>query len=375
YRWDGSSWVQEQKLLASDGAAGDHFGISVSVSGDVTVVGARLDDDNGTDAGSAYVYRWDGSSWAQEQKLLASDGAAADIFGHSVSVSGDVAVVGAYYDDDDGTDSGSAYVYRWDGSSWVQEQKLLASDAEAGVEFFDVDAHLLGWLGALQEASAVSKAIVDFGELPDFQEGHSDPVKGPLCAEGNNIVPPGFLPDNLCVTSHEIDHLDYVGPFGLGNPKNAVVAGRQGPPPIDSFDMVMSEPVVAVEFFALVLLSDDMVNIEVFDINDLSIGFLLDADAPQQGGHRWGVLATGGDTIGRVNLRSQGGFEGIMDVTLFVAGCPWDLNGDSVVDITDLLALLAAWGDNPGHPADIDHDGVVGIHDLLALLANWGSCP
>ena len=55
--------------------------------------------------------------------------------------------------------------------------------------------------------------------------------------------------------------------------------------------------------------------------------------------------------------------------------CPWDLNGSGDVGILDLLALLAAWGPNPGHPADFDNSGTVGILDLLTLLANWGACP
>ena len=55
--------------------------------------------------------------------------------------------------------------------------------------------------------------------------------------------------------------------------------------------------------------------------------------------------------------------------------CPWDLDGGGTVGITDFLALLAAWGPNPGHPADFDGDGTVGIVDFLALLANWGPCP
>ncbi|MHC4414142.1 MAG: hypothetical protein ACYS0G_02535 [Planctomycetota bacterium] len=143
YRWNGSSWGQEQKLLASDGAGGDWFGWSVSVSGDVAVVGAYLDDDNGDRSGSAYVFRWNGSSWTEEAKLLASDGAAGDYFGVSVSVSGDVVVVGAYEDDDNGSSSGSAYVYRWNGSSWGQEQKLLASDGAAG-DFFGYSVSVSG---------------------------------------------------------------------------------------------------------------------------------------------------------------------------------------------------------------------------------------
>jgi len=132
YRFDGTNWVQEAKLLASDGAANDRFGISVSVSSDVAVVGARYGNNNGTDSGSAYVYRFDGTDWTQEAKLLATDGATDDDFGLSVSVSSDVVVVGALFDDDNGTDSGSAYIYRFDGTNWVHEAKLLASDGAAG---------------------------------------------------------------------------------------------------------------------------------------------------------------------------------------------------------------------------------------------------
>ncbi|MEK6675279.1 MAG: hypothetical protein AABZ47_06440, partial [Planctomycetota bacterium] len=138
FRWNGASWEQEQKLIASDGASIDQFGAYLSVSGDVALVGAYWDDDNGTDSGSAYVFRWhpgDPPNWSQEQKLLGSDGAAGDEFGNSVSISGNVAVVGANVDDDNGTHSGSAYVFRWNGSSWVQEQKLVAWDGVVGDEF------------------------------------------------------------------------------------------------------------------------------------------------------------------------------------------------------------------------------------------------
>jgi hypothetical protein len=135
FRWDGTDWEQEQKLLASDGAAFDGFGGSVSISGNVALVGAPGDDDNGHGTGSAYVFRWNGAKWVQEQKLVASDGAHGDTAGGSVSISGDVALVGADGDDDNGDGSGSAYVFRWNGAKWVQEQKLLASDGDADDEF------------------------------------------------------------------------------------------------------------------------------------------------------------------------------------------------------------------------------------------------
>jgi hypothetical protein len=131
YRFDGTDWVEEQKLLASDGASNDWFGISVAISGGVAVIGTS----NGGGFGSAYVYRFDGTAWTEEQKLLASDGASGDRFGYSVALLGDVAVIGAEDDDDNGDKSGSAYVYRFDGIDWIEEQKLLASDGTAGDGF------------------------------------------------------------------------------------------------------------------------------------------------------------------------------------------------------------------------------------------------
>ncbi len=130
FRFDGNSWFQEQKLIASDAAMGDRFGVSVSVSGDAAVVGARYDDcATGGDCGSTYVYRFNGTSWVEEQKLTASDAGTGDCFGYSVSMSGNTAVVGAYLDDCVSSDCGSAYIFRFDGTSWVEEQKLTPSDA------------------------------------------------------------------------------------------------------------------------------------------------------------------------------------------------------------------------------------------------------
>jgi len=124
-------WEEQAKLLASDGAASDYFGYSVSISGDYAIVGSVNNDDKGNNSGSAYIFRRDGTSWVQHQKLLASDCAASDSFGYSVSISGDYAIVGAIGDDDKGNDSGSAYIFKRDGESWVQHPKLLASDGAA----------------------------------------------------------------------------------------------------------------------------------------------------------------------------------------------------------------------------------------------------
>lgn len=137
YRFDGSTWVEEQKLSASDEAAYDYFGTSVSASGEVTVVGANgTACASGDYCGSAYVYRFNGSTWVEQGKLTASDAAPDDQFGYSVSVSGDTVVVGAFLKDcAGGQDCGSAYVYRFDGNGWVDQGKLAASDAAPGDQF------------------------------------------------------------------------------------------------------------------------------------------------------------------------------------------------------------------------------------------------
>ncbi len=127
---------QLAKLLADDGASGDQFGWSVAISPDGigAIVGAYLDDDNGTNSGSAYLF--DTTTGRQIAKLLPNDGAAEDFFGTSVAISGATAIVGAYGDDDNGNFSGSAYLFDaaapgrrpWDlnGSGDVNVLDLLA---------------------------------------------------------------------------------------------------------------------------------------------------------------------------------------------------------------------------------------------------------
>jgi MYXO-CTERM domain-containing protein len=131
FAWNGSSWIEEQKLSANDAAPDDVFGFSVSLWQDRVLVGAQLDDDAGADSGSAYVFRWNGASWNHEDKLTASDGAPADRFGYGVSLWGDRALMSAPLDDDGGSESGSAYVFVLQGAEWEEEAKLVPSDGAA----------------------------------------------------------------------------------------------------------------------------------------------------------------------------------------------------------------------------------------------------
>ena len=140
---NGTSWSQQAKLTAGDASAADFFGTTVSISGNTALIGAIGDDDAGLQSGSAYVFIRSGTSWSQQAKLTANDAAAYDLFGNSVSVSGDTILVGAYNDDDGGSNSGSVYVFVRSGTVWSQQAKLTASDAAFG-DFFGVSVSLSG---------------------------------------------------------------------------------------------------------------------------------------------------------------------------------------------------------------------------------------
>ncbi len=112
YDYDSSSDMWSGvTLFASDGSSSDNFGISVSLDNDRALIGAHLDDDNDTNSGAAYQFDYDGNTWMETKKYLASDGANSDLYGWSVSLSDDNALIAAYQDNDSGTDSGSVYTF------------------------------------------------------------------------------------------------------------------------------------------------------------------------------------------------------------------------------------------------------------------------
>jgi hypothetical protein len=131
------SWAEQRKLTPSGGAAGDRFGASVSFSPNMIVVGAPGENSS---AGAAYVFTSSGSSWTQTQQLLAPDGATSDQFGLSVAATAGAIVVGAQ---GHAGLNGAAYVYAPSGPSWTLQQEVAASDAAAG----DVFGHSVAIIG------------------------------------------------------------------------------------------------------------------------------------------------------------------------------------------------------------------------------------
>jgi hypothetical protein len=135
FAFDGAAWTQQARLTASDAATNDFFGWSCAISGDHLLIAAPFKSDTALDAGAAYVFRRNEAAWLQEAKLTAPDAAPNDLFAWSVGLAGHRAVLGAFNDDDMGSNSGTAYVFKHVGEDWVQEVKLTASDASAGDQF------------------------------------------------------------------------------------------------------------------------------------------------------------------------------------------------------------------------------------------------
>ncbi len=135
FEFDGADWEESQVLEIDTGRIDDWFGYSVSLSGDRALVGSWKDIDGAENVGAAYVFDFNGSEWIRSAELGAADAEANDVFAHAVSLEGDRALIGVRADDDNGINSGSAYVYEFDGQSWIDTAKLAPLDGEAGDEF------------------------------------------------------------------------------------------------------------------------------------------------------------------------------------------------------------------------------------------------
>ncbi len=135
FRYDGAAWNLQVKLVAPDGKGGREFGRGVAISGDVALIGSTRDRPSGFRSGSVFVYRFDGADWRLETKLVPSDGRERQYFGNPIAISGNVAVVGVFFDDVNGRFSGSVYVFRYDGAEWIEEAKLVPPDGAAD-DFF-----------------------------------------------------------------------------------------------------------------------------------------------------------------------------------------------------------------------------------------------
>jgi hypothetical protein len=169
------TWVEAQKLTASDGFAEDLFGASVSIQGDLILVGAPTHE-------TAYVFNRSGSSWVEHQKLTASDGVSGARFGSAVALSPTTILVGAANAKIGTSQSqGAVYVFTLTGSNWTEEQKVIAenglpNDRLGSAVALSGDTALIGTLRGSPTVAGVAYVLVRAGGSFGFQQELASPV-------------------------------------------------------------------------------------------------------------------------------------------------------------------------------------------------------
>ena len=156
---NGNAWTQQAKLTPRDAVQGDHFGFSVAVYDDTALVGAHLSNAAGPDSGAAYIFTRTGATWRQELQILPNDISIGDEFGYAVDLAKSAAIVGSPKENRHLEDMGAAYVFVETRDTWAQQAKLIASDGEGEDEF--------GIAVALHEDTAIVGAWKDNHPDPD----------------------------------------------------------------------------------------------------------------------------------------------------------------------------------------------------------------
>ncbi|MHC5113592.1 MAG: FG-GAP repeat protein [Planctomycetota bacterium] len=394
-RFDGTSWSQETKLTAPDGAAGDEFGVSVGLAGNIAVVGSWMDDDLGSMSGAAYVFRYSGTSWVQEAKLTAPDGAASQMFGGAVAVSGTTVVVGAMGDAQNGSYAGAGYVFVRSGGAWIFDQKLVASDGQ-NLDFLGCAAAIEGEsiiLGAYGEddGGSLAGAAYVFGRASGTWAQESKLVAADATAGTRFGTSVGISGSAAVVGAPE------EGSNGTDSGA-AYVFRSSGDGWIQETKLTASDGTGFDEFGTSVAISGDrvLVGSHQHDVGlpDTGAAYLYGYDST--GWTEQTALVSPSayylDNFGNsVALSDECAVAGALfdDDSGNNAGsafvfeleaptsepCAGDVDGSGHVDFTDVLAVLSAWGTCGGCPEDIDGNGFVEFEDVLLAFASWGNCP
>lgn len=425
------NWVEIVKLTASDAAPNARFGIAVSIQGDTAIVGAVGDDDNGLNAGAAYIFQRDVGgvdNWGQIAKLTAGDGAPGDYFGLSVSIGPSTAIVGAPVDDDR---TGAVYIFGRDNggpSNWGQLLKLTGNGGDGAFfaravsisgDWAVVGAHLQGARrGAAYVFQRNRGGIDNWGQVANLTSsdiedndefGESVAIDGDTVivgAKGNDDAGSGsgsayiFQRDQggannwgevaklTAADAHELDEFGW--PVVVN--ANTVIVGahrNQDDGPNSGKAYCFQRDQGGFNNWGQFVVLDPFDN-GPWDLFGFSVSVKGETAFI-------GAPSAQPSTIGSVYVFSLTGHDcnenTILDACDIVEGTsedangngvpdecepclPADLDSDGLVGVSDLLLLLAQWGVCPPIClGDINGDGNVGVPDLLIFLANWGPCP
>lgn len=389
FRFDGAQWVEEAKLTASDGESADEFGCAVAVSGAYALVGARGDDDFGVASGAAYVFHYDGASWSEQAKLTADDGASFDFFGWSVALDETTALVSAYRADVGlHSNVGAAYVFTREQGGWAQTQKLLASDGQAS-DLFAASLDLRGdvaVLGATGENShgVSSGAVYVFRRIAGVfaqeqkltaSDANAGDVFGQAVATvGNIIVVSAFLDDDRGMDSGSVYVFTLSGGAWVQDDKLNAPDGA----PRDRFgaslalisdSLLVGAPNRGGEVGAVYVFRNfagDWVNQARLRASDAAPHAMLGAAVAGDGsralvGALTDAMVADSGTVYAYRGLADCNANLSLDICDISTGASSDFNDNGVPDDCEDLC-----------PTDLNHNGVTDLLDVSTFVANYG---
>jgi hypothetical protein len=363
-------WTHIAKILPDGGSSANLFGYSVDVLGETALVGAIGEDVVNEESGSTYLIKRLDGEWTKVMRLHAHDPAYEDWFGRAVAISGDLAVVGAMYDDDAGWNTGSAYVFSLTSDSC---NEYTVNGLPTGYDSASETRHLASQSGGELEQEVLQPLPVE----PEIQ-----PINLVQSAFAARTYDGGNLPLDQV---QEVTIVGYIGFPGLpaGAPDYSVTL------PLSPSDFI-DTGYLTEDGLTLWSLELDLPLWEVSAEAEAWMGliFTLSGDDPaatvgiaeshvstEQTGlsSAWYIDHTNG-IAGPFSDLPESLHDGVLGLRLGYREitCPGDFDLDGIIDTADLLYLLGAWGTPDG---DIDGDGDTNTADLLALLGAWGECP
>ncbi len=367
FRRDEGDWNFDAKLKEPSPGAADQFGWSAGVNGETIVIGSRLDDDGAVNTGSITVFvQNELGAWVVQQKFKGNETAASDQFGYSVGISGDTIIVGAFNDDDGGLDSGAAFLFTRSNGVWSQQAVLAPASLEAMDNF--------GAAVAIDGDLVVVGAPLDDDTSSDGGSASVFHRVGSTWTLKAKLVPsPGDLSERFgtSVATRE-------GTVIVGAPGDDAAAGQSGS--IRRYEGTNDVWSLQTTFAAFDAGRNDNLGSACGIDGDLIAG---GAEKALVGGFASGsaylFVATatdcnGNGTVDWCDVVFSGDEDcnsnGVPD-TCEVMPPFADLNLDCFVNGADLGIMLAEWGTCGGCLSDLNDDGEVSGADLGLLLADW----
>lgn len=396
FRLTAGVWAQEARLVSADAAAGDQFGRSVAIRGDIAIVGAPMDDDplSGADSGGAYVFRRTaGGAWTQEARLGAFESGPGDQFGFAVAFEGEFALIGAPNHDTNGFDSGAAYLFAPGAPGlWTEETQLLAPDGQLGDQYgrsvsvsgqyFLVGAPRSNYWGPASGAAyfgrrVVAGLVVADGKIapdagaPGEEFGAAVALRGFTALIGAPLVNDGATDTGAAFVFRRIGMLSI--PWLQEAKLTPTTPGGA-----DQFGQSVAIETEAALIGSGLTGATDAGRAQVFLRRPSGLwqawSVLEPADigAGDEFGAAVALIGERGAVGGKFLNWSAPDAGGC--VLVAVGRRPGDTDGDGSVDFVDLNHVLSDYGQfGSGLPGDVNADGLVDFVDLNIVLGEFGA--